>query len=106
MTVTVVSRLALPMPAVYAPPGGATWALDRPMLDYHAAGWAWDGQPYDELTGPTLHAVDASGRREQLLVLAAVADLWQVPLAAQQDLAHWLDPDDDAFRLLAIGTER
>lgn len=86
---------------LYSDPQGRTWDLDRDMLDYHAGGWQWDGQPYDPANGPSLRAFGQPDRTEQLLALAACADLFQVPLSAPQDLAHLLDARDTTTNLCA-----
>jgi len=85
----------------YTDPSGVVWHLDQTFLDWHAAGWAWDGRPYGA-DGPRLHTVTGQPRTELLLSLAGAAGLLQVPLADEQDLAHALDPQDDAFRALAV----
>jgi hypothetical protein len=95
---TATTRIAAPH--IYTDPAGRTWDLDRDALDFHAAGWEWDGQPYDPATGPVLHTIAAPVRTEPLLVLANCSALWQVPLGAAQDLAHWMDPHDTTADLL------
>jgi hypothetical protein len=100
MTITLAGPAA--PPRVYIDLSGRHWALDRPFLDWHAAGWEWNGQPYDSYDGPVLHSIDDPARCERFLALVACAGLWQVPLNAQQDLAHWLDPLDEALSALAL----
>ena len=89
-TTTITSATALTT-NVFTDSSGRAWNLDREMLDHHAHGWQWDGQPYAGVGGPVLHAVEDPTRMERLVALACCAGLWQVPLNAPQDLAHWLD---------------
>ena len=106
MTITIPAAAApsvLP-PHTYTDPTGHTWDLDRSLLDWHAAGWTWDGQPYADETGPVLHAVADPRRSELLLALSGCAGLWQVSVDARQDLAHWMDPQDALFRACARTT--
>lgn len=73
---------------------GASWDLNRDFLDWHAAGWVWDGQPFSPAAGPVLRSMADPHRHERLCALACCSGLQQIPLDAPGDLTHLLDVRD------------
>lgn len=98
MTTTTPNSPAPSTAHTFTGPDARQWDLDRPLLDWHADGWQWDGQPYTAAAGPVLRASGRPERTERLVALACCSGLWQPPLDAPGDLAHLLDPQDVLFR--------